>query len=380
MTFTADNFWKNAQAEGDCLIWTGPTNKDPLYGVFTAFGGRLIAHRVAYELSHGFIPPKAHIGHTCKNQLCVKPEHLFLHNSSRSLLPDQEERKRFSANLDTSGGQDACWTWKGKLPKIIKLSTGIKIVPRAFYELYNGPIPTGKEVKRSCENLDCLNPKHLILIDKAELGKLNARLTLEQVKDIRTLALTGEVGLMELAEKFQTSRQTIYTIVYNLGWRNPDYTPPEKMPRRPRSCRKGHKLSLENIITLESGARKCKTCYEIAQAKKPKRKTLAQRFWSKVDKGDPNNPNACWIWKAYKHKNWGYIGLGRSPHLVHRVSWELTFGSVPEGHNVLHSCNSRDCVRPEHLYLEEKAIKRPNETGGDEGVSTRVLRISAPSV
>lgn len=379
MTFNSDNFWALTKQEDDCLIWTGATNKDPLYGVYIAFGGRLIAHRVAYELSHGTIPPRAHIGRICKNPLCVKPEHLFLHNSSRSLIPTDEEKKRFSAQLDDSGGENACWIWKGKMPKVIKLSTGIRIVSRAIYELYNGPILAGREVRRSCNNFDCLNPKHLVLVDKAQLGKSNAKLTLEQVKEIRRLSLTGEVGLSELAEKYHTSRQTIYTVVYNLGWHDESYTPPEKMPRRPRFCRKGHRLIPETIVVLPNGARKCKLCMEIALATKPKRKTLAERFWDKVNKGNSDDVNACWLWTAYTYNGWGYIGLGRSPHLVHRVSWELANGPVPEGFNVLHSCTTRNCVRPEHLYLdkkEEKVIKRPNKEKGTGGVAaTKILRV-----
>ncbi len=345
----ANRFWANTKQEGDCLIWTGATNQEPVYGVFAALGGRLIAHRVAYELSYGELPAHSHVGRTCQNPLCVAAKHLYLQNVKKSQNPTLDEKKKLIAQMD----QGDCWTWKGKAPKCVSISSGLKTLPRAVYEIFVGPIARGKEVVRTCETTDCLKPEHLEIVDKSKLGKSNAKLNYEQVQEIRKMSHTGEYGLMELALKFNTSRQTIYTVVYNLGWHDPTYIPPQKMPRRPRTCRKGHDLSGENLILMESGVRKCKTCQEIAEASKKPKKTVEDRFWEKVDKsGD------CWLWTAYSHNGWGYFSRNKMPQLAHRVAFELTYGEITEGAKVLHTCLNDLCVNPDHLYLEERAAAK----------------------
>jgi hypothetical protein len=343
----AETFWSQAEQVGECLLWTGQTNAEPVYGIFSALGGRLIAHRVAYELSVGNLPQHSHVGRTCNNPLCIAPKHLYLQNPSKSENPTEDIKRKIAAQVEVA---DGCWLWRGKAPKCISISSGLKTLPRAVYEVYHGPIARGKEVSRTCQQPKCLNPEHLTLIDKSCLGKSNSKLTLEQVQEIRTLALTGEYGLIELAEKFHTSRQTIYTVVYNLGWHDSEYQPPAKMPRRPRTCRQGHPLSGDNILVLENGARRCKVCKSVVDAVKKPRKSLSERFWEKVYKHD----DGCWDWTAYNHKGWGYFNIDRIPQLSHRVAYELSCGPVPAGARVLHSCNNDLCCNPAHLYVDDR--------------------------
>jgi hypothetical protein len=37
--------------------------------------------------------------------------------------------------------------------------------------------------------------------------------------------------------------------------------------------------------------------------------------------------------------------------LAHRAAWEVTFGPIPDGLFVCHSCDTPACVRPDHLFL-----------------------------
>jgi hypothetical protein len=63
---------------------------------------------------------------------------------------------------------------------------------------------------------------------------------------------------------------------------------------------------------------------------------------------------------------------GRSM-LSHRVSWVEANGPIPDGLCVLHRCDNRACVRPEHLFLgthldnirDMMAKGRGNKASGD---------------
>ena len=60
-----------------CWLWCGGANQSTGYGSFSPRHGRTeMAHRIAYELARGPIPPGLVIDHRCKVRLCVNPAHL----------------------------------------------------------------------------------------------------------------------------------------------------------------------------------------------------------------------------------------------------------------------------------------------------------------
>lgn len=78
-------FWSNVtlpplhKRHLDCWPWAGPNNRG--YGSYTfKVGGKsktMLAHRIAFELSHGFLDEGEVVRHfVCDNPLCCSPFHL----------------------------------------------------------------------------------------------------------------------------------------------------------------------------------------------------------------------------------------------------------------------------------------------------------------
>lgn len=103
--------------------------------------------------------------------------------------------------------------------------------------------------------------------------------------------------------------------------------------------------------------------------------TLEQRFWAKVDRGDPD---ACWEWTAAKVPR-GYGRIFSSGRLIysHRLSYELNVAPIPSGLDILHTCDHPPCCNPRHLFpgthaqnMADKVIKGRQSHG--EQVATKL--------
>lgn len=74
--------------------------------------------------------------------------------------------------------------------------------------------------------------------------------------------------------------------------------------------------------------------------------TTEERIFSHV-----NKTSGCWLWTASTSCGYGQMGIGKRMYRVHRLTYALAFGPIPNGFHVHHKCEVRRCVNPDHLEL-----------------------------
>lgn len=141
---------------------------------------------------------------------------------------------------DTNGG---CWLWRGKTAKngygIVAADADSSVLctgaHRRAYELFVGPIPSGKHVCHRCDVRCCVNPDHLFLgtarENIADMDRKGRRRTVsprgpesgmsklneKQVLKIRELYASGD-GLSGIGRLFSVTPQNIRSIVLRKTW------------------------------------------------------------------------------------------------------------------------------------------------------------------
>lgn len=106
---------------------------------------------------------------------------------------------------------------------------------------------------------------------------------------------------------------------------------------------------------------------------------IAERLQNKTQQqGD------CLVWTGTKNRHgYGYISDKSKMRIVHRVAYELAYGKIPDGFDILHSCDNPSCVNPDHLRagthtdnMREMFAKGRNRTFSGEQSSQAKLTVN----
>ena len=97
-----------------------------------------------------------------------------------------------------------------------------------------------------------------------------------------------------------------------------------------------------------------------------------------ADRVLPEPNSGCWFWTNSLDSNgYGQTSLGKKRPLVHRLSYELSCGPIPQKHDIDHLCRVRCCVNPAHLEAvteRENTVRSPITLAGQNSRKTHCKR------
>lgn len=145
---------------------------------------------------------------------------------------------RFWASIDKT---ETCWLWTGNRDADgygqLPLDGSPRRLVRAHrlsWQIHRGPTPRGVLVLHHCDTPPCVNPEHLFLgntsrnrqdcVSKGRQARGEtsglAKLTAEQVLEIREAGLHAPVPYTMMALHYGVSRQHIWAIAGGKGWKH----------------------------------------------------------------------------------------------------------------------------------------------------------------
>lgn len=110
-----ERFWQRVEKTAICWLWKGGCSQHG-YGIFSTTKRadnprkyhQTVAHRMAWELTYGPIPPGQEVCHNCPggdNPRCVNPDHLFLGTQADNMRDAVRKGRHYSHPRKLSDAQ-----------------------------------------------------------------------------------------------------------------------------------------------------------------------------------------------------------------------------------------------------------------------------------
>lgn len=148
--------------------------------------------------------------------------------------------KLFHKNTIIPSDKNSCWIYTKGISTggygNLKVGTKLRPAHRFSYELFKGAIPKGLIVCHKCDNPCCVNPEHLFVgthkdnnDDKMSKGRgaykvgsahAMAKLSEQEVIEIRTILANSNVSMPKLAIQYNVSYSTIQAIKQRRIWKH----------------------------------------------------------------------------------------------------------------------------------------------------------------
>lgn len=168
----------NRLGDNDCWMWMAGKDQDG-YGAFRLNGKQRRAHRLSWEIYYGEIPAGRCVLHRCDHPSCVNPNHLFIGSVAEN-------------NTDRA------------------------IKKRSAYGERNGARKYRDRVSAAVKKARVEKPEVFVRGERCHTSKL----TVEQVKQIRSLYASGEKNQVQLAEMFGISQANISYLILRKSWKH----------------------------------------------------------------------------------------------------------------------------------------------------------------